>query len=121
MKVGDPIGEDMNCPICLMVCWKPVACTTCDKLSCKACIILNNWNCPQRCGRVKDQKINRVINNQFEALKFICSICNNDYAYNDHIVHMEKCKLDAQNCISEGCTHYFKEVKTMRDHVLKYC
>lgn len=68
--------DDICCPICHNILWKPIACQSCETHFCTMCIdpwLENNpGKCPMRCSPYIERACSRFIIKQLAKLKIDC-------------------------------------------------
>ena len=68
--------DDIFCPICHNLLWKPIACQLCETHFCTMCIArwleLNPNKCPLRCDKYVERPCSRFIIKQLSKLKIDC-------------------------------------------------
>lgn len=78
-RVQYPSGVDLNelcCPICLNILWRPVACQSCESPFCSTCISKtmqgNSGQCPMKCYVYKERACPPFIFRQLTKMRIDC-------------------------------------------------
>jgi hypothetical protein len=112
--IGDTLQEELICPICLSICFKPLMIECCQKLICSECIrlVIEKFkNCPLcKNGRLNFDSPSKFINRLFDHVSFECTWCSEivNYAlYHDHFFNL--CTLKSKKfAYCKNCEHIYK-------------
>lgn len=70
---NETFPAEFECPMCTGVVLEPIVqCTECETIYCRKCLASEKMPCPKRCGSNNYSKINRLVLNQLNKLKFKC-------------------------------------------------
>ena len=114
-------NEDLKCPICLNVVWKPIQCKRCEKYFCKYCLNESIRTIGNKCPmcRLKHFKSNtfQLKESCFKNIRIKCPYknCNEKRRYFKYIIHLKKCKNKLYHCTNEGC-NYEDNITNMQKH-----
>ena len=103
-KMKDEILQNFVCMVCYGVVYKPIKCTQCETLFCKACSKNNKvgygykkFECFKKCGSTTStEKLGRIETTILESLKFACQNegCSEKIVYKDYMKHLNyDCKV----------------------------
>ena len=117
-------NEDLKCPICLNVVWKPIQCKRCGKYFCKHCIKKSIRKIGNKCPmcRLKHFKSNtfQLKESCFKNIRIKCPYknCNKKRRYFKYIIHLKKCKNKLYHCTNNGCD-YEDNIENMQKHEIE--
>ena len=95
LNIPEGLKQNLSCPICLSVVWKPLTCGECDKPFCTKCIedhLSHNIKCPY-CMQAFKKRTNRMLNDLLEIMEIACPLkCTEKTSYNGLTKHLSICE-----------------------------
>ena len=108
-KISENLFEELKCPICYNLIWKPLECLECGKIFCEYCInesLKFKKFCPM-CKMQGPFREAKSLKSFFGKVKINCANkgCKEKPNYFDYLTHLEKCDFRLYHCTNEDCQY----------------